>query len=565
MEKATCPFVPNFLLGCAGGIQYLKLKSASRNPRKASEKTLRAILEYAKDTEYGKEHHFAEILGAKNDTELYRLYQKYVQLNDYEDLRPYVEKHKHGAENVLFPGKPIMYATTSGTTKEPKWVPITKEYLNNIYGKMTKVWLFSFIKNKPKVFTGKIVSIVGKVKEGEAPDGTFYGSVSGVTQRDCPAFVKKLYASPASVFSIEDYTARYYAIMRMGIERNVTLVVTANPSTIVEMQNNANEFFDDYCNDIEKGTLKAELNIPQWIRDDIQPYLQPNPERANELRALKAKYGTVLPKHYWPNMQILNTWRCGNTKVYVDKFKDSFPKQMLHQEFGYFASECRFGLVLDDTLNTVLFPHFHYYEFIAEDELESEDKHFLQLWQLEKGKRYCPYVTTFAGLYRYNMNDLVEVGDSFCNTPTVHMIQKVNGIVTMTGEKLSESQFIDAVRAAEKETGLTTRFFVGFADMEKSAYDLYYEFADPATTQAQAEQFTAAVDKALKAVNIEYAAKRASFRVKDPFTYRLVPQSFEKFKAACIAEGARDGQFKLNLLLQDEKRHAKFKQLVVEE
>ncbi len=565
MEKATCPFVPNFLLGCAGGIQYLKLKSASRNPRKASEKTLRAILEYAKDTEYGKEHHFAEILGAKNNTELYRLYQKYVQLNDYEDLRPYVEKHKHGAENVLFPGKPIMYATTSGTTKEPKWVPITKEYLNNIYGKMTKVWLFSFIKNKPKVFTGKIVSIVGKVKEGEAPDGTFYGSVSGVTQRDCPAFVKKLYASPASVFSIEDYTARYYAIMRMGIERNVTLVVTANPSTIVEMQNNANEFFDDYCNDIEKGTLKAELNIPQWIRDDIQPYLQPNPERANELRALKAKYGTVLPKHYWPNMQILNTWRCGNTKVYVDKFKDSFPKQMLHQEFGYFASECRFGLVLDDTLNTVLFPHFHYYEFIAEDELESEDKHFLQLWQLEKGKRYCPYVTTFAGLYRYNMNDLVEVGDSFCNTPTVHMIQKVNGIVTMTGEKLSESQFIDAVRAAEKETGLTTRFFVGFADMEKSAYDLYYEFADPATTQAQAEQFTAAVDKALKAVNIEYAAKRASFRVKDPFTYRLVPQSFEKFKAACIAEGARDGQFKLNLLLQDEKRHAKFKQLVVEE
>ncbi len=564
MEKASCPFVPNFLLGCAGGIQYLKLKSASHNPRKASEKTLRAILEYAKDTEYGKEHHFADILAAPNDTELYSLYQKYVKLNDYEDLRPYVEKHKHGAENVLFPGKPIMYATTSGTTKEPKWVPITKEYLNNIYGKMTKVWLFSFIKNKPKVFTGKIVSIVGKVKEGEAPDGTFYGSVSGVTQRDCPAFVKKLYASPASVFSIEDYTARYYAIMRMGIERNVTLVVTANPSTIVEMQNNANEFFDDYCNDIEHGTLKAELNIPQWIRDDIQPYLKPNPERARELRALKAKYGQVLPKHYWPNMQILNTWRCGNTKVYVDKFKNSFPEQMLHQEFGYFASECRFGLVLDDTLNTVLFPHFHYYEFIAEEELESENKHFLQLWELEKGKRYCPYVTTFAGLYRYNMNDLVEVGDSFCNTPTVHMIQKVNGIVTMTGEKLSESQFIEAVRVAEKETGLATRFFVGFADMEKSAYDLYYEFADAATTQEQAEQFTAVVDKALKADNIEYAAKRASFRVKDPVTYRLVPQSFEKFKAACIAEGARDGQFKMNLLLQDEKRHAMFKKLVVE-
>ena len=563
MEKLSCPFVPNFLLGMAGGIQYLKLKSVSRNPRKASEQTLRAILTYAKDTEYGREHGFADILQAKTDTELYARYQQAVKPNDYEDLRPYVEKHKHGAESILFPGKPVMYATTSGTTSEPKWIPITKEYLNNVYGKMTKVWLFNFIKNRPKVYAGKIVSIVGKVKEGEAPDGTFFGSVSGVTQRDCPKFVKKLYASPASVFSIEDYTARYYTLMRMGIERNVTLIVTANPSTIVEMQNNVNEFYDDYCNDIEHGTLNASLNIPQWIRDDIQPYLKPNPERAAELRALKAKYGTVLPKHYWRDLQILNTWKCGNTKVYLDKFDGSFPEGMLHQEFGYFSSECRFGLVLDDTNNTVLFPHFHYYEFIAEEDLDKPNPHFLQLHELQKGKRYCPYVTTMAGLYRYNMNDLVEVGDFFEQTPTVHMIQKVNGIVTITGEKLHERQFIAAVREAEQRTGLKTQFFIGFANLEKSNYDFMYEFAEPTTTQEQAEAFTRVVDEVLKEMNIEYKAKRDSFRLKDPDTKRMVPQSFEQFKARCIAEGARDGQFKLQLLMQDETRHNKFLDLVV--
>ena len=583
MEKLSCPFVPNFLLGMAGGIQYLKLKSVSRNPRKASEQTLRAILTYAKDTEYGREHGFADILQAKTDTELYARYQQAVKPNDYEDLRPYVEKHKHGAESILFPGKPVMYATTSGTTSEPKWIPITKEYLNNVYGKMTKVWLFNFIKNRPKVYAGKIVSIVGKVKEGEAPDGTFYGSVSGVTQRDCPKFVKKLYASPASVFAIEDYTARYYTLMRMGIERNVTLIVTANPSTIVEMQNNVNEFYDDYCNDIEHGTLNASLNIPQWIRDDIQPYLKPNPERAAELRALKAKYGTVLPKHYWRDLQILNTWKCGNTKVYLDKFEGSFPEGMLHQEFGYFSSECRFGLVLDDTNNTVLFPHFHYYEFIAEEDLDNPNPCFLQLHELQKGKRYCPYVTTMAGLYRYNMNDLVEVGEFFEQTPTVHMIQKVNGIVTITGEKLHERQFIAAVREAEQRTGLKTQFFIGFANLEKSNYDFMYEFApgaqglasrpvgasSPANnnndlpTQEQAEAFTRVVDEVLKEMNIEYKAKRDSFRLKDPDTKRMVPQSFEQFKARCIAEGARDGQFKLQLLMQDDTRHNKFLDLVV--
>ncbi len=554
----------NFLLGMAGGIQYLALKRASKDPRKSSEKTLRGILEYAKDSEYGKEHNFAEILKADSAEELFRRYAQNVPINDYEDLRPYVEKHKHGQADVLFPGKPVLYATTSGTTSEPKWIPITKEYLNNVYGKMTKVWLFNFIKNRHLVFSGKILSIVGKVKEGEAPDGTMFGSVSGVTQRDCPGFVKALYSNPQCVYSIADYTARYYVLMRMAIEQDITLIVTANPSTIIELQNNVNEFYDEYVKDIENGTLKKELNIDPAIRAELESCLKPNPERAAHLRALREKYGRVLPKHYWPRLQLLTTWKCGNTKVYLDKFADSFPEGMLHQEFGYFSSECRFGLVLDDTNNTVLFPHFHYYEFIEEADLDNPNKKFYQLDELVEGKRYCPYVTTFAGLYRYNMNDLLEVGPSFKGTPTVHMIQKVNGIVTITGEKLHERQFIEAVREAEKELGIPVRFFIGFADLDILGYRFYYEFADQATTQEQAEKFTQKVDAILKEKNVEYLTKRDSLRLKMPQTYRLTEQSFEKFKAECIAEGARDGQFKLQLLLQDEKRHAKFKKLVIE-
>ncbi len=145
------------------------------------------------------------------------------------------------------------------------------------------------------------------------------------------------------------------------------------------------------------------------------------------------------------------------------------------------------------------------------------------------------------------------------------MIQKVNGIVTMTGEKLHERQFIEAVHEAEKSLDIPTRFFVGFADMDKSAYHFYYEFADIHTTQETAERFSKKVDEVLQTINIEYKAKRESFRVKDPITHRLRNESFETFKAQCIAEGARDGQFKMNLLMQDEKRHSKFKTLVIDE
>lgn len=554
----------NFLLGMAGGIQYRALVKASESPRSASAQTLRAILEYTKDSVYGKEHNFDKVLAAASDDELFKLYAENVKPNDYEDLRPYVERHKHGEENILFPGKPVLYATTSGSTAEPKWIPITETYLKTVYGKMTKVWLYNFIQNRKKVFSGKILSIVGKVIEGYAPDGTVFGSVSGVTQRDAPGFVKALYTNPQCVYSIADYNARYYVLMRMGIEQDVTLIVTANPSTIVELQNNVNRFYDEYVEDIEKGTLSAKIKIDPEIRKELEACLKPNPERAAELRALKAKYGNVLPKHYWPNIQILNTWKCGNTRVYLDKFADSFPDTMLHQEFGYFSSECRFGLVMDDTLNTVMFPHYHYYEFVAEEDLDNPNPKFYQIDELVCGKRYCPYVTTFAGLYRYDMHDIVEAGPCFHKTPTVHMIQKVNGIVTITGEKLYEKQFIDAVHEAEKQTGLMTRFFIGFANLEASNYDFYYEFANLDTTQEQAEDFTKHVDENLKKMNVEYLAKRDSLRLKDASTHRLIRESFETFKAQCIAEGARDGQFKLLLLLQDEKRHAKFKKLTID-
>ena len=562
MAKIKGAWKIKFLLGTIGKIRLFTLNKVARNCGKAQEKTLRGILEYAKDSEWGKAHNFAEILAAPTAEELYARWQKNVPPQDYEDLRPFVERHKNGEANVLFPGKPMMYATTSGTTKEPKWVPITNEYYSNVYSKMTHLWLYSFMMHRPKVFEGKCLSIVGKAIEGAAPDGTVYGSVSGVTRRDCPEFMKGLYAESADVFDIADYKARYYTLMRTGIELDIYLLITANPSTIIEMQKNVNENFEDYVKDIENGTLKADLNIPADVRKALEPCYKPNPKRAAELRALKAKYGNLLPKHFWPNIQVLTTWKCGNTRVYMEKFTDFFPEQMLYQEFGYFASECRTGLVMNGANDTVLFPHMHYFEFVKQEDIENPNPRFYQLTELEQGKRYCVYVTTYAGLYRYNMNDLIEVTGKYKTIPTIQFIQKINGIVSMTGEKIHERQFMEAVEEAEKETGLKTQFYVGFADIENSTYRFYFEFADESITQETADNFGKVVDEKLQKINCEYEGKRVSFRVNDPMTFVLQKDSFEKYKKNCIERGTRDGQFKLNLLMQDEKRHAMFKELI---
>ena len=540
-----------------------EMTQASLDGEKAQTETLRRILTTAKDTVYGKEHCFEEILKAKSPEELFRLYQKNVQINDYENLRPYVERHKNGEPDILFPGKPKMYATTSGTTKEPKWIPVTEQYYQDVYKKMNQMWFYTLLMNKPKVFHGPCVSIVGKAIEGAAPDGTAFGSISGVMQRDIPEFMKGVYTAPADVFHISDYKARYYAIMRMGIERDTHLIITANPSTLVEMQTNVNEFFDDYCDDIENGTVSKKFQIPDEIRSAMIAYTKPNPKRAKELRELKERYGNVLPKHYWPNMQIVNVWFCGNTRIYYEKIRDSFSPETVFHEFSYVSTECKAGLVLkSNSQDTLVFGHKSYFEFIHESDIDNPNPKIHQLYEVKVGQRYIMLVTTSAGLYRYNMHDLLEITGFHNQFPTVKFIQKVNGTISLTGEKLHERQFIEAVHEVEKKTGKIAPFFVGFANPEKSNYKFYFEFADQDISVSEAEEFTAYLDRCLQDYNLEYKEKRSSNRLKAPDTALLGPESFERFKANCIDRGYRDGQFKLNLLMQDEKRHALFKELV---
>ena len=533
----------------------MSLARASRNPEKASARTLRKILNLAKNTAYGKEHHFGAIVKARKPEQLFRLYEKSVRASEYESFRPYVERHKHGEANVLIPGKPLMYATTSGTTSKPKWIPISQKYMKDVYDVMSHIWLDNFARVRPKFLSGGLVVSVAKVVEGYAEDGTIFGSVSGVTAKKIPSIIRKRFVTPPEVYDISDYTARYYVMMRLAIAHSVSYIVAPNPSTLLELIHNAEEYFDDYIEDIEKGSISEKFDVSPEIRSVLAGFTIPDPERADFLRRVKEKCGGKPQlKDWWPDMQLLSSWKCGNTAIAAEKVQQQLPAGCCYQELGYFASECRFGLVLDEGIDSTLFPNYHYYEFIEESDLENPEPRFLRLHELEQGKRYCIYVTTFAGLYRYNMNDLVEVGGWNGKTPKIHMVQKVNGIVSITGEKLYEKQFIEAVHEAERQSGLKANFFIGFADPEEACYDFYYEFEKRKIRRSKAEAFTKIVDSQLMEMNIEYQSKRASHRLKEPKTFVLKRNAYDHFKRRSLLEGARDGQFKLVMLLQDKRR-----------
>ena len=551
----TIPYqLINFGLRCLSFIPRIELSLASRFPEQASARTLRRILRLSANTVYGREHHFASICKARKPEQLFRLYEKSVQPAEFEAFRPYVERHKKGERNVLIPGKPLMYATTSGTTSQPKWIPISTTYMKDVYSSMSHIWLDNFARLRPKFLSGGLVVSVAKVVEGYAEDGTIFGSVSGVTARELPGFIRERFVTPSEVYDIKDYTARYYTMMRLAIAHSVTYIVAPNPSTIMELVHNAEEYFEDYIDDIEKGTLSSKFDIPEKIRAALAPKIKADPQRADFLRKIKAEHPTPQIKHWWPELQFLSSWKCGNTAIAAAKVSEQLPECCCYQELGFFASECRFGLVLDQGIDTTLFPHYHFYEFVEESELDKPDPRFYRLHELEQGKRYCIFVTTLSGLFRYNMNDLVEVGGWYHKTPKIHMVQKVNGIVSITGEKLYEKQFIEAVHMAEKETGWKVNFFIGFANPEDSLYDFYYEFENRTVRKAKARKFTEIVDARLKEMNIEYESKRASNRLKMPETFVLKKNAYDLFKKRSLQEGARDGQFKLVMLLQDKRR-----------
>ena len=551
----TIPYqLINFGLRCLSFIPRLELSLASRFPKQASARTLRRILRLSAGTVYGREHHFASISKARKPEQLFRLYEKSVQPAEFEAFRPYVERHKKGERNVLIPGKPLMYATTSGTTSQPKWIPISTTYMKEVYSSMSHIWLDNFARLRPKFLSGGLMVSVAKVVEGYAEDGTIFGSVSGVTARELPGFIRERFVTPSEVYDIQDYTARYYTMMRLAIAHSVTYIVAPNPSTIMELVHNAEEYFEDYIEDIEKGTLSSKFDIPEKIRAALAPKIKADPQRADFLRKIKAEHPVPQIKHWWPELQFLSSWKCGNTAIAAAKVSEQLPECCCYQELGFFASECRFGLVLDQGIDTTLFPHYHFYEFVEESELDKPDPRFYRLHELEQGKRYCIFVTTLSGLFRYNMNDLVEVGGWYHKTPKIHMVQKVNGIVSITGEKLYEKQFIEAVRMAEKETGWKVNFFIGFANPEDSLYDFYYEFENRTVRKAKARKFTEIVDARLKEMNIEYESKRASNRLKMPETFVLKKNAYDLFKKRSLQEGARDGQFKLVMLLQDKRR-----------
>jgi hypothetical protein len=533
------------IIGIVGLRDARRFEKSLKEPKKVQEQLLKEILTSGEDTVFGRDHHFREVSSAED-------YSRKVPVVSYENLRPYIDRVVDGEKGILTREDPIFFATTSGTTGKPKFVPVTQSS-RNAKSQVMRLWLYHASRAHPAMFSGKVLSVVSPEAESYTKKGIPCGAESGHAYRNMPSILKSAYAAPYEVFAIKDYELKYYILLRLALQEDVTFIGTCNPSTIMLLCQKMREFSGDIIRDIHDGTCRGMEKLSQPVREMIGQCCQKDVVRAKEIEKLSSDSGELIARRLWPNIALIGCWKGGSVGIYMRDFSKHFDEQIPTRDWGYLASEIRGSVPIDDEgSGGILTIETNYYEFVHDEEINEPKRRFLTVSDLEDGKRYYVFPTTIGGLYRYDMNDIIEVSGFYHRTPVIRFCQKGKGVSSLTGEKLYESQVIGAVEGALEKNRVNLEFIVMTVQMDDiPRYICIVEETESVIAKGQAEAIIRDIDLNLKQVNVEYETKRTSGRLGDPVLKIARSGEYEKYRKKRVAQGVPDGQFKMLKLNPD--------------
>ncbi len=493
-------------------------------PELAQQAVLLDILTQQAGTTFGRRHRFGSL-------RTYEEFASEVPVCTYEDLRPAIEAQEKNREPLLTSGQPILFTQTSGTTGVPKHIPILKETVGAIR-RYQRLFAYAQWQGVPAIYHGSVLVISGHTIEGHLPGGTPFGSMSGLMFDCLPAAIRRKSLLRDGAPAGSDYRQRYFNIaVRALADPSLSVLATPNPSTILKLLEVIRSEYSTLLEMLAGGS-----------RSDVHSLSKPCPvssARLSQLQALVRQAAELDCATLWPNLQAVVTWTGGNCAVLIARLRALLPPRTRVIEMGYLSSEC-LGTVNVDVLNNRCVPTLqeNFFEFVEVDD-DAPGVEPVLLHHLREGRKYAVIVTTRNGLYRYAMNDLIEVTGAFNRTPTIRFVQKGKGVTNITGEKLYEHQVIEAVAQVLNASGVSSEFFVMLADLEDSRYTLCLEHAAPPV------ELEGLLEVRLSAMNVEFKAKRASGRLQPIRVFHLRPGAGEAYRQHCVNKGQREAQFKL--------------------
>lgn len=468
---------------------------------------------------FGREHHFERILGLPDPVERYKAFVRSTPVADWYAFKDAIaEMREGGRRGVLWPGLVKRFAQTSGTTAGDKFIPVSDEMMRSNY--LASLDIFAHLANRgvslARVMGGRCLFLGGSSDLSYNEHGVATGDLSGLVTPMIRWPLSEIYSPGPEIALMSDWPAKIEAMARLTIDQDIRFI----------------------------------SGMPSWAMVLI--------DRVIELARERGRASVTCARDVWPNLEVFvhggvkyapflpRMCRAFSGDPGVD-----FPcrHELYPASEGFIAMQDRAG----DPGLRLLSDVGLFYEFVPLERINDPEPEAFPCWAVEKGQKYCVVMTTNAGLWRYNIGDVVEFdtvpagpgGDGGDGPCRLRIVGRHRHFINAFGENLIVEHVEHGVAEAARATGLEPGEFTAApvypTETTRPGLELAIELP-PGVAPETLARFAEVFDAAVKSVNVDYTTKRAdSLGMQPPTLTVLRPGTFHRW---LDANGKLGGQHK---------------------
>ncbi|TKC12069.1 GH3 auxin-responsive promoter family protein [Pedobacter polaris] len=466
-------------------------------PLDVQEEWLHTLISSAENTEWGKLYEYKSILTIAQ-------FKERVPIQNYDTLKPYIERMLKGEQNILWPSDIKWFAKSSGTTSDrSKFIPVSEEALEECHFKGGKDMISIYCNNRPdtQMFTGKGLVLGGSHQINQLCEDIHYGDLSAVLIKNLPMWAEYYRTPDISIALMDNYEEKMDKMAEATIKENVTNI----------------------------------SGVPTWTI-----------VLAKKVLEITGKKNLL---EVWPNLE-LYFHGAVNFAPYREHFKELIPSDQMYYLETYNASEGFFGIQDQDQSEELLLmlDYGIFYEFLPIENLEDENPKTLTLEQVQLHKNYAIIISTNAGLWRYMIGDTIQF--TSLSPFRIKITGRTKHFINAFGEELiidnAENALIKACGVTEAKIKDYTACPIYFKGEEAGGHEWIIEFEKQ---PINFEQFVDVLDQTLREVNSDYDAKRfKDMALRRPKVHNAPTNTFYNWLKA---RGKLGGQHKVPRLAND--------------
>lgn len=419
------------------------------------EHVFRKLIQTAAATEWGKKYNYANI-------RTYTDFQR-VPIQQYDDVKGYVDRMRHGEKNILWPGQVVWYAKSSGTTNDKsKFIPVSKDGLRHIHYKGGADAVALYLRSNPQsnFFSGKGLILGGSHSPNYNLKDSLVGDLSAILIQNINPLVNFIRVPSKEIALLSEFEEKVERIAETTIHENVTNL----------------------------------SGVPSWMLAVIKRILE--------------KTGAKHLNEIWPNLEVFFHGGVCFTP-YREQYKQLITSDKMHYMETYNASEGFFGLQsdLNDPAMLLMLDYDVFYEFIPLEEIDNPAPAIIPLADVEIGKNYAMVISTSCGLWRYIIGDTVKFTQK---SPYKFVISgRTKHFINAFGEELMVDNAEKGLARACAATGAQVlEYSAAPVFMDANAKCRHQWLIEFSTMPDSLENFRHTLDKALQDINSDYEAKR---------------------------------------------------------